>query len=224
VAIALAIAAIPAALGTGVLIGRSSGGGDAKLIAALRAEKAPVIEYSGAGAAPAGGQSAAVASANTATPVGTFTLTHGYAVQLSTLPAGSLATAASSAERSATAKGAKSVGVIVLADDTVKPRPSGAYVIYAGSSATRGSAETALKKLKAKFPAARVIEVTASGSSATGGGKVLTKTHFGSAHQVAGYTPNSSSLSQGSQVAAKDAHATGRSADGVGLPDVVSIP
>ena len=52
--VAAAVAAVPIALGAGVLIGRSSGGGDGKLIAALRAEKAPVIEYSGSGAATAG--------------------------------------------------------------------------------------------------------------------------------------------------------------------------
>jgi len=50
------IAVVPLALGAGVLIGRSSAGGDGKLIAALRAEKAPVIEYSGTAAATGAGQ------------------------------------------------------------------------------------------------------------------------------------------------------------------------
>lgn len=223
--IAAAIAAIPLALGAGVLIGRSSGGGDGKLIAALRAEKAPVIEYAGTGGAPAGGQAGAVASANTTPPTSTFTLSHGYTVQLGTLPSGTFQPAVASAERADQAKGATALGVVALSDFKLTPSPSsGAYVVYSGSYSTRSAAQRALKKLKAKFPSAKVVEVKSTGGASASAGKVLTKTRYGSAHQVTNYKPSSSSLSQGAQVANKDSHATGQAASGAGLPDVVAVP
>jgi SPOR domain len=224
-AIAAAIAAVPLALGAGVLIGRSSGGGNGKLIAALRAEKAPVIEYAGGGGAPAGPQSAAVASADTSPPTSTFTLSHGYTVQLGTLPSGTFQPAVASVERADQAKGATGVGLIALSAFKLTPSPStGAYVVYSGSYPTRVAAQSALKKLKTKFPAAKVVEVRSSGGASASKGKVLNTTRYGSAHQVTNYKPSSSSLSQGAQVANKDSHATGQTASGAGLPDVVSVP
>jgi hypothetical protein len=223
-ATAAAIAAIPLALGAGVLVGRSSAGGDGKLIAALRAQKAPVIQYTGAGAAPASGQAAAVASADTTPPTSTFTLSHGYTVELSTLPSGTFQPAAARAERADKAKGATRVGVIALSDFQLTPSPSsGAYVIYSGSYSTRAAAQSALKKLKAKFPSAKVVEVKSGGASGSAA-KVLNKTSYGSAHQVTNYKPTASSLAQGAQVAQKDSHATGQLASGSGLPDVVAVP
>ncbi len=225
--IAAAIAVVPLALGAGVLIGRSSGGGDGKLIAALRAEKAPVIEYAGGGGAPAGGQAAAVASADTSPPTSTFTLSHGYTVALGTLPSGTFQPAAARAERADRAKGATGVGLIALSGFKLTPSPpSGAYVIYSGSYSTRAAAQSALKKLKAKFPAAKVVQVrsSAGASASASAGKVLNTTRYGSAHQVTNYKPSASSLAQGAQVANKDSHATGQAASGVGLPDVVSVP
>jgi SPOR domain len=223
-AIAAAIAAVPLALGAGVVIGRSSSGGDGTLIAALRAEKAPVIQYTGAGAVPTGGR-AAVASADTTPPSSAFALSHGYTVQLGTLPSGTTQPAATSAERADRAKGAAGVGVIALANFRLTPSPSsGAYVIYSGSYSTRAAAQHALSKLKGSFPRAKVVEVKATSSSAGTGGKVLTRTHFGTAHQVTNYKPTPSSLAQGAQVAKKDSHATGQAASGAGLPDVVAVP
>jgi hypothetical protein len=224
-AIAAVISAVPLALGAGVVIGRSSAGGDGKLIAALRAEKAPVIQYTGTGVAPAGGQAAAVASADTTPPASTFALSHGYTVVLGTLPSGSTRPGAASAERADQAKGATGVGVIALADFRLTPSPaSGGYVIYAGSYSTRAAAQHALSKLKHSFPHAKVVEVKATGGSSGSGGKVLTTTRYGSAHQVTSYKPTASSLAQGADVAKRDSHATGQLASGSGLPDVVAVP
>jgi hypothetical protein len=228
-ATAVAVAVIPLALGAGVLIGRSASGGDAKLIAALHAEKAPVIEYSGtgAGAGTAGtaGTAATVASATTAAPVSTFKLTHGFAVQLGTLPAGTGQAAAAQAEHADVTKGAGPVGLIAQSDFRVTPSPpSGAFVIYAGSYASQAAARSALAKLKARFPAAKVIAVRAVHASPGTGGKALTRTRYGTAHQVTNYKPNAAALSQGSQVASQDSRSTGKAASGSGLPDVVAVP
>jgi hypothetical protein len=211
-------------LGAGVLIGRSSAGGDGKLIAALQAQKAPVIEYSGT-AAGTGAPVTDVANASTTRPVSTFTLADGYAVQLGTLPAGTDQAQAAKAERADEAKGVRAVGLIAQSDFRVTPSPSpGDYVIYAGSYETKRAAEQALVKLKGKFPAAKVIEVRALASSAKAGGRALTRTQYGTAHQVTNYKPSSSALSQGAQVANKDSHSTGTAASGAGLPDQVAIP
>jgi hypothetical protein len=225
-ATAALIAVIPLALGAGVLIGRSSSGGDANLIAALKAQKAPVIQYSGT--APASGAAATGQGAGTAVAalVSTFKGPKGYAIQLGTLPSGTTQAAATKVERTDRAKGATSVGVISLSEFTVKPKPSsGAYVIYSGDYSTAQAANHALSALKHKFRGAKVIAVTAlSTSEAATGGKVLTKTRYGSAHQVTSYKPSSAALKQGANVAAKDSHSTGKTASGVGLPDVVAVP
>jgi hypothetical protein len=224
-ATAALIAVIPLALGAGVLIGRSSSGGDANLIAALKAQKAPVIQYSGT--APASGAAAGQGTGTAvAALVSTFKGPKGYAIQLGTLPAGTTQAAATKAEHADRAKGATSVGLISLSEFSVKPKPSsGAYVIYSGDYSTAQAANHALGTLKHKFPDAKVIAVTAvSTSNAATNDKVLTKTKFGSAHQVTSYKPSSAALKQGADVAAKDSHSTGKTASGVGLPDVVAVP
>jgi len=223
-ATAIAVAVIPLVLGAGVLIGRSSAGGDGKLIAALQAQKAPVIEYSGA-AAGTGAAVTDVASASTTPPVSTFALAHGYAVQLGTLRAGTDQADAAKAEHADEAQGASAVGLIAQSDFRVTPSPSpGDYVIYAGSYQTKTAAEHALVKLKRKFAAAKVIEVRALASSAKAAGRALTRTQFGTAHQVTNYKPSPSALRQGSQIANQDSHSTGTAASGAGLPDQVAIP
>lgn len=230
-AIAALIAVIPLALGAGVLIGRSSSGQDGKLIAALRAQKTPVIQYSGGAPAaetattPASATRQAVAAAPAA-PVSTFKLSHGYAVELQTLPRSTTLATATKAERAATAKGAHGVGLISQSDFAITPRPpAGAYVVYSGSYTTLQAAQQALSKLKHEFPGASVITVkSVASASSTSGGKVLTKTHFGTAHQVTGYKPTKKALSQGAAVAKQDSHNTGKAASGVGLPDVVAVP
>lgn len=219
------ITLIPVALGAGVLIGRSSGGGDANLIAALKAQKAPVIQYSGS--APASGSATRLAAGTAvAAPVSSFSGSSGYAVELGTLPAGTSRAAAASAERADRAKGATALGLISLSQFSVKPRPpSGAYVIYSGHYSSAQAARSALAKLKKSFPKATVIEIKSlSASSAAGAGKVLTKTRYGTAHQVTSYKPSAAALKQGESVAAKDSHSTGKTASGVGLPDVVAVP
>jgi hypothetical protein len=233
-ATAAMIAVIPVTLGAGVLIGRSSAGGDGKLIAALRAQKAPVIQYSGTASAAspnqtagtgAGAGASTVASASTAPLKSTFSLAHGYAVQLGTLAAGTSQATATRSEKSDEAKGAKSVGIISQADFTVTPSPAGGvYIVYSGSYSSQSTAQAALTKLKGKFPGAKLIKVQNSASAAKGAGKVLTTTHFGSAHAVSGYKPSNTALQQGAQVAQQDSHDTGKQASGSGLPDVVAVP
>jgi hypothetical protein len=220
-AIAAAVAAIPLALGVGVLVGRSSGGGDGKLIAALRAEKAPVIQYSGTG----GTAATATAAPKAAVPVSTFALSKGYAVELGTLPSGTSAASAKSALQADKSKGASGAALLSQSTYTVTPSPpSGAYVLYAGSYSTRAAAEEALGRFKHHFPGAQVVEIQSAANASTGGGKVLTKTVYGTAHQVTGFKPTSQALKQGAQVAQQDSHDTGKAASGAGLPDVVSVP
>ena len=228
-ATALAVAAIPAALGVGVLIGRSSNNNDASLLAAVKADRSPVVAAStGSGAAT--GSAAAASSSGSGSgggvshPVSTYSLTRGYAVQLSTLPASSTAAAAVTVERADRAKGAPSVGAIAQSGFKVNPSPpAGDYVIYSGVYSSHSAAQDALKKIKHSFPAARVISVR-SHSAAAAAAPVLSKTHFGTAHQVSSYKPSSSALSQGANVAKQDSHTTGKAASGSGLPDVVAVP
>lgn len=230
-ATAAGIALIPLALGAGVLIGRSSAGGDSKLIAALHAEKAPVIQYTGgggAGAASTGATSSSAAPAATTPanpPTSTFKLSRGYVVQLGTLPSSSSQSAATRAEKADQSKGATGLGVVAQSGFTLTPSPpSGDYVIYSGSYSSKSEAARALAKLKGKFPSAKVVEVQAIGSSSKGAGKPLTKTRYGTAHQVTGYKPSSQALAQGSQAAQHDSHSTGTTASGAGLPDQVAVP
>lgn len=224
-AVAVLIAAIPLVLGAGVLIGRSSAGGDAKLIAALRAQKAPVIEYSGtpAGAATTTtGSSVAASDTGGASPTSTFPLTQGYTVEIATLPSSATAADATGAERQERAKGAADVGVIVPADFSLDPAPaSGDYVIYSGAYKTQAEAGAALAKLKHAFPKAIVVKVSPSGSV---GGKVLGTTQYGTVHQISGYKPTAAAEAQGAQIAQQDANSTGQAASGAGLPDVVVVP
>lgn len=223
-ATAAAVAVIPLALGLGVLIGRDSSAGDSKLIAALRAERAPVAAVSGPAAAAGASHTSRVASAGSVPPASTFGLTRGYAVQLGTLPAGTGQTAAAAAEQADRAKGASGVGLIAQSDFHVTPSPPpGAFVIYAGADTSQAAAQKALVRLKARFPTAKVIAVRAVGAS-SGPAPVLSRTRYGAAHQVAGYKPTPQALAQGAQVAAQDSHSTGQAASGSGLPDVVAVP
>jgi hypothetical protein len=222
------IAAIPIAVGVGVMVGRSSSGGDGKLIAALRVQKAPVIQYSGspgAGTSVAAGTSTST-STSTSTQLGSdFPLQQGFSVELKPLAASTDQAAADKAEKAARAAGASTVGLIAQQDFRLSPKPpAGDYVLYSGHYKTRFAAQSALGKLKHKFPGAVVIEVHAASGSATGSSPALTHTSFGTAHKVTGFKPNSQALSQGAQVAKQDSHSTGKAASGVGLPDQVAVP
>ncbi len=225
--LALVLAAIPLAVGVGVLLGRSSTSGDAKLIAALRAQKPEVITAGGAASA----SEAQTPSASTTTSVvaltSTFPLQAGYAVELATLPAHKATEAGvGTAEQAARAKGAKSVGLILQSDFKVTPSPpAGAAVIYSGAYRTRSEAEQALGKLKSHFPGAKVIAVGSS-ATATAYGKVLSKTAYGSAQQITGFKATPSQLAAGQQVVDKVAKKIGGSYVNSqrDLPDQISVP
>jgi hypothetical protein len=199
---AAVIAAIPLAVALGVIVGRANSGGDAALIRALRAQKAPVVTVTGGGTASSTGQ----ASVATRTVAGTFTLAQGYAVELRTLPVrGTGPAGVAKAEQAAKAKGATGIGVIDVNTFTVSPKPSGdVYVIYSGQFKTKSEAEAALAKLKRRFPGAVVIAVRAaagsssssSRSSASGGGQVSTQA-------------TKANIAQGAKEVKQISHATG---------------
>jgi hypothetical protein len=231
------IAMIPLALGLGVLLGRAGNGQDAKLLAALRAQKPAVVNVSGApsaAASPSGAHQPASTGAATpaSTPVASlsssFSLQSGYAVELSTLPgAGTDQATVTAAENAARAKGATSVGLISPSDFTVKPPPPAShYVIYSGQYKLQAQAEHALSKLKKAFPNAVVIAVNSTSSSG-GGGAVLNTTSYGSFHSVAGLKPPSKSqLAAGAQAAHRVASKINSSyvSSQNGLPNEVSVP
>ena len=158
----LALVLLPLAAAAGVLVGRSSGGSD-ELVAALRAQKAPVVQIGAAGAGAATTTAAASSSGGSGKATGTaFPLAQGYTVQLRTLPAGADTAAATKAAR---AKGAKAVGVLDPAGVDVKPDPGGKLILYSGAFHTRAKAEKALAGLKHDFPGAKVVSVRRSGAS-----------------------------------------------------------
>jgi hypothetical protein len=221
---ALVIALIPVGIGLGVVVGHSNNNSDAALLAALRAQKPETINV-GAGAATPGATPAAVAAATVTT---SFPLSHGYAVQLSTLPAGSSQGAAQAAEAAARVKGATQVGIVGQSGYSITPSPgAGAFVVYSGAFSTRAQADHALARLKPKFPTAVVISVSSSSATATAApGKVLSSTRYGSAQQVAGFKATSSGLAAGGQVVNKIAKTIGKSYVGsqTGLPSQISVP
>jgi hypothetical protein len=149
----LALALLPLAAVGGVLVGRNSSGNDT-LIAALRAQKAPVVKVGalGAGTTAAGGGGATATTASAAA----FPLAKGYTVQLRTLPADASVSSATAAARK---KGAQRVGVLDPAGADISPDPGGKRVLYAGVFKTRAQAEKTLAKLRHSFPGAQVISV-----------------------------------------------------------------
>jgi SPOR domain len=150
--IAAAFALLPVAAAIGVLAGR----GNSDVVAALRAQKAPVVQI---GSGPAGTAGTA-ATAPAATIASDFTLARGFVVKLSTLPAsGTDAAAVAAAKRSAKAKGATAVGLINPGDFSLTPSSGGAYLLYSGQFTTRAAAAKALTKLEKAFPAAAVVAV-----------------------------------------------------------------
>lgn len=222
-AVALVVAVIPLAVGLGVLVGRASNGGDAKLIAALKAQKPEIINT--------GGSSSGVSTdtAQTTPLSSSFPLQQGYSVELQTLPAsGTDQSTVSAAEAAARAKGAQSVGLITPQGFSVKPSPpSGDYVIYSGAFTTRASAEKALSRLNKHFHSALVIQVkSATATGATAGGKVLSKTSYGTATQITGFHATKSQLNAGKQVVTHIQQTEGKSYVQAqqGLPSQISIP
>lgn len=220
---ALILALIPLAIGLGVLVGRASNNGDAKLLAALETQR---------GQAAASGSAATGPSAQTSssTLASTFKLQSGYAVELQTLPAsGTTGSSVLSAESSARAKGAADVGLILQSDDKVTPAPpAGSYVIYSGSFKTSALASQALSKLKGRFPHAVVIHVQSSSSVASGAGpgKVLARTKYGTANQIAGTKITQTQLNQGAAVVKSIQKKIGKSYvnSQKNLPSQISVP
>ena len=202
-----AILLVPLALAAGVLVGRSSSSPDAKLLSALRSPATAAGTTAGGGATPA-------------LEVGNWSRSNGYTIELTDLPKGTSASSAARAEQSDKGKGAGAVGVLPTSGYQITPAPGGAYIIYSGSYATAAAAGHALSGLKRKFPSARVLHVVTPTSNT----KVVSRTQYGTAHQVVGYKPSSANLKQGAQIANQDAHSKGKQASGIGLPDVVSVP
>lgn len=220
--VALAIAVIPVAVGLGVLVGRASTGNDAKLIAALRAQKPEIINTGGGG-----GGATTTATSQPVVLSSTFPLQRGYSVELQTLPSGTTQSTVNSDEAAAKSKGATGVGLISQQDFTVKPSPAaGAYVIYSGAFTSKSKAEQALAKLKKRFPKAAVIQVQSVSASVAGGGQVLTKTSYGTANQITGLKVTKSQLNTGKQVVTHIQQTEGKSYVNAqrGLPSQISIP
>jgi hypothetical protein len=98
-------------------------------------------------------------------------------------------------------------------------------VIYSGAYKTRAAAAAALAKLHHKLPAAKVIRVQPAGASATTG-KVLAKSNYGSAHEIAGFKPGQAQLNAGAKAVQKIQQGAGKSyVDSQrGLPDQISVP
>jgi hypothetical protein len=220
---ALILALIPLAIGLGVLVGRASNNGDAKLLAALANQH---------GAASVGSSSTAGtgSQSSSSTLASTFKLQNGYAVELQTLPAsGTTGSSVLSAESSARTKGASDVGLILQSDDKVTPAPpAGSYVIYSGSYRTSAQASQALAKLKGKFPKAVVIHVQSSSTVAAGAGpgKVLARTKYGTANQIAGTKITQTQLNQGSAIVKSIQKKIGKSYvnSQKNLPSQISVP
>jgi hypothetical protein len=161
----LALVLLPIAAAGGVLVGRGGSHSDADILAALKAQKAPVVQVGGAGAAGVSAAGAGGGSASDASTITSdFSLSKGFVVRLSTLPASSDSAAVSKAKQSAKGKGAKAVGVINPADFALKPASGGKLVIYSGQFKTRAQAAKALSKLKGKFPGAAIVAVSPSSS------------------------------------------------------------
>jgi hypothetical protein len=143
----------------GVLIGKT-GFGDSK-----QASAPQVIRVG-----PSTGAAAPTALAST-TSAGAFKSDwpagkNGYTVELGVLPkAGADAAAVQKAKSDAQAKGAPAVGA--LDSDSFKSLPGGKYVVYSGVFTTKAQAAAALKKLKAKFPAAQVVQVSGTAPKAS---------------------------------------------------------
>jgi hypothetical protein len=229
--LALALAAIPLAVALGVLIARPGNNVNSKLLAALRAEKPPVVNVNGGGPT-SGASTASTTAAATTTPVARLTSTfgrqQGYAIELETLPgSGTTQATVAAAEGKARARGATAVGLISQADFKLTPAPpAGDYVIYSGQYSSSAAATAGLDKLKHAFPSARVIAVRSASAAAASSTPVLSSTQYGSAHAVSGYKPSSGQLSQGAQIVNQESKETNGNytKSQQGLPDAISVP
>jgi hypothetical protein len=138
----------------GVLIGKT-GFGDAKQAAAPQ-----VIRVGPSAAGPAAAGTPVASTPGGAVKSDWPSGKEGYTVELGVLPkANSDAAAVQKAKSDAQGKGAAAVGA--LDSDQFKSLPGGNYVVYSGVFTDKKGADAALKKLKAKFPSAQVVQVSA---------------------------------------------------------------
>jgi hypothetical protein len=169
----------------GVLIGKT-GFGDSKQAAA------PQVIRVGPSTGVAATPGAALANTSTGSAVKSDWPggKQGYTVELGVLPkASSDAAAVTKAKSDATSKGASAVGV--LDSDSFKSLPGGNYVLYSGVFSKKADADAALKKLKAKFPSATVVQVSSKapqGSTSYVGKKSaqLNKTQLSNLNNLSG--------------------------------------
>lgn len=207
---------LPLAVAVGVLAGRSgSGESNDKLIAAL--QRPIAVGATGASTTPA----PSVPSGNLSSD---FSLAHGYAVKLSTLPFGGTDQAAvSRAEQEARTKGADQVGLINPKDFNVTPSQGASnYVLYSGQFKTKAQAQKALQKLKAHFPGAQVIAVA---EVAAASAAVVAHTAYGTVHKIAGSRATTQQIQQDKKVVQKINRTVGKSYVNAqkGLPDTIVV-
>lgn len=122
--------------------------------------KAPVVNVS----SPAAAAAPAAATATAVEFTSDWPGDDGWTIQLQVLAKdGNDAAAVAAAKTSAQGQGATEVGA--LDSDEYASLDPGNYVIYNGVYTSKKDAQAALKGLKASFPDAKVVEVSASGSS-----------------------------------------------------------
>ncbi|MBV8431811.1 MAG: zinc ribbon domain-containing protein [Solirubrobacterales bacterium] len=220
---ALVLALIPLAVVLGLLLGNSGNGEDAKLLAALRAQKPEVVNVAGG----AGAASSAPSASTPASLSSDFSLARGFAVELGTISGSSTQSAASAAESADRAKGATEVGLISQSDFTVTPAPpSDDYVIYSGQYRTRSAAQGDLAKLKKAFPHAVVVSVVTVGATGSQGA-ALNTTKYGTFHSVVGIKkPSTTQLNQGAAETRQVAGEINKNyvQSQKGLPNQISVP
>jgi hypothetical protein len=150
-----ALFALGIMLAVGVLIGKGDDSG---------ASQEPIVVNA------QGPVAGATDTAATVSATGTFTSdwpagTNGWTIEIGSLDkASSTPDQVAAAKADATTKGATEVGA--LDADEFASLPGGRYVIYSGVYASEKEAQTALKALRASFPAAQVVEVSSAGGAA----------------------------------------------------------
>ena len=153
----MALGAVLLALGVGIVIGRGNG--------SSASQKPQVVTVQGAAptSGTAGSPAQPVGSVSEDWPSGTSA----YTVELGTLDKSGATTATvTSAKSQASGKGAPAVGV--LDGDAHGGTPTGKYILYSGTYASKKQADAAAAKLKKNFPAAIVLHVTPQGSGSGG--------------------------------------------------------
>jgi hypothetical protein len=216
---ALLLVLLPVSVAAGVLVGRSgSGSNDSRLLAELAKQPVATAPATAPSTTPASG---ATASGNLPSD---FTLTHGFAVKLSTLPLQSTDQATvAKVEQQDRAKGAAQVGLINPKDFKTTPDQGASnYVVYSGQFKTRAQAIAALAKIRSRFPGAAVIAVSQRSSAAAA---VVAHTEFGTVHQVAGSRATAQQIQEDKKVVQKINRTVGKSYVEAqkGLPDVIAV-